>query len=195
MTHHKPKPKTLLTTIMTHRKPRPKPMMITMMLGLTLGTTMVGAAAARAETDAACFSAVVQLYVAERVSGSLDYLVCKATCGELAPSERSACRLGCRQDRAATTRAAREDADALRLVCDGGVAVAQRTDAAPVPSTCGPDLSDCAANARTSAKACDHRSDDLTTFSVCAADVSAAVDQCAADFVNCAVPAEESAGQ
>jgi hypothetical protein len=43
---------------------------------------------------------------------------------------------------------------------------------------------------RASAKACDGDSDDLTTLSACAADVSAAADQCGTDFVECALPVE-----
>ena len=167
----------------------------TMMIGLAVGTVLMGAVRARAETDAACFGAVVDLYLAQRASASLDYLVCKTACREAAPAERSACRVGCLRDRAAATRGAREDADALQVVCDSGAGAAQLSAAAPVPSTCGPDLSDCAADVRVSAKTCDRRSGDLATLSECAADVSTAVDRCAADFVNCAAPAAETAGQ
>jgi hypothetical protein len=163
-------------------------------VGLAIGTTMTGATAVRAETDPSCFGAVVELYMAQRASGSLDYLVCKAACSETAPASRSACRAACRQDRSASAREAREDADALRSVCEGGGGAASRVAAGvPVPSTCAPNLSECAETARASARICDRGSDDV--LSDCAADVSAAVDQCAADFVDCAVPVEESEGQ
>lgn len=167
-----------------------------MILGLAIGTTMTGAAVVRAETDPSCFGAVVELYMAQRASGSLDYLVCKATCSETAPASRSACRAACRLDRSASAREAREDADALRSVCVGGGGAAARVAAGvPVPSTCAPNLSECAETARASARTCDRESDDAASLSDCAAQVSAAVDQCAADFVDCAVPVEESEGQ
>jgi hypothetical protein len=179
---------------MTHRKTQS--WMTKMLAGLAVGTTLMGPAAARAEMDADCYGAVVSLYMAERASGSLDYLVCKATCREGAPEDRSVCRLGCRLERAAAARAAHEDVDALQVLCDGGdVAAAQLSSPPPSPSICVPDLSDCAANARASARACDRRSGDLATFSDCAAGVGAAVDQCAADFVDCALPAEEPAAE
>lgn len=161
-----------------------------MVLGLAVGTAMMGAVTARAATDVACFGAVVDLYLAQRASGALDYVVCKATCQEMAPADRSACRLGCRRDRTATARESREEAGALRTVCEGAGGDAQQRSAEPVPSTCGPALSDCAVDVRASAKACDGDSDDLTTLSACAADVSAAADQCGTDFVECALPVE-----
>ena len=161
-----------------------------MILGLAIGATMAGATTVRAETDPGCFGAVVDLYMAQRTSGSLDYLVCKAACSETAPASRSACRAACRQDRSASAREAREDADALRFVCGGGSPAARVAAGVPVPSTCAPDLSDCAVSARVSARTCDRGSDDVAILSDCAAEVSAAVDQCAADFVSCAVPVD-----
>lgn len=164
-------------------------------VGLAIGTTMTGAAAVRAESDPACFGAVVDLYMAQRASGSLDYLVCKTSCAEGAPAARAACRTACRSDRSASARSAREDADALRVVCEGGSPAARVAAAVRVPSACAMDLTDCAETARVSARTCDRESDDLVTLSDCAADVSAAVDQCAAGFVSCAVPVDAAEGQ
>jgi len=180
---------------MTHRKSQT--VVTKMMIGLAIGATIVGAGTVRAETDQVCFSAVVDLYLAERASASLDYVVCKTTCHESVPSDRGACRRECLVARAEAVRASRGDAEALQAVCNGGGAATQQATAAaaPVPSTCGPDLSDCAAEARIAAKTCDRTSTDLATLSECAAAVSDAVDQCAANFVDCAAPAEQSPAQ
>lgn len=172
---------------MTHRNSRTKGF-----LGLAVGTMLMTAASAHAQTDVGCYAAVVDLYMAQRSSGALNYQVCKDECRETAQADRAACRIRCQRDRTAAIRGYREDASALRAVCDGDVgAAAQRSSGGPIPASCGTDLSGCAGDVRVSAKICDRESEDLLTLSACAAEVSSAADRCAAQFVECAVPTAE----
>jgi len=154
-------------------------------LGTVLATAALGAAPAGAQlTAATCQSGAYRLYMAQRTVTALDYRRCRSACLETLATARQ-CIRDCMDDRGAAQDAYRTDLDTHRAACGGG------TDAAAlraVPSTCGPDLSDCSADVRSSAVACHRLVRDVNAFATCVASVSAAADKCAAEFDACMTP-------